>query len=133
MCLELYIQILKKPREKIKCFETGHPGFHPEFHPEFDFRGTTHIPPSHRGLSSIPLEIPGKKEHAPGKKTALAPTKRHEKKCFSTVVTVNPVAQWGPGRALSKRAREWIARSAADIARAKYGAAGARLVARGGN
>ena len=23
--------ILKKPREKIKCVETGHPGFHPEF------------------------------------------------------------------------------------------------------
>ena len=50
MCLELYIQILKKPREKIKCFETGHPGFHPEFHPEFDFRGTTHIPPTATNL-----------------------------------------------------------------------------------
>ena len=44
MCLELYIQILKKPREKIKCFETGHPGFHPEFHPEFDFRVFNYYP-----------------------------------------------------------------------------------------
>ena len=50
MCLELYIQILKKPREKIKCFETGHPGFHPEFHPEFEFRLMSHIPPTRGGV-----------------------------------------------------------------------------------
>ena len=50
MCLELYIQILKKPREKIKCFETGHPIFHPEFHPEFEFRLMSHIPPTRGGV-----------------------------------------------------------------------------------